>query len=74
MALVITLDKTYIYNTIKWYFDNRDKVFQQFTGIPMDTNCAPLLADLSLYTYKVEFIQKLLQKKKTLEVTFNPTF
>jgi hypothetical protein len=25
-----------------------DQVFQQFVGIPMGTNCAPLLADLFL--------------------------
>ena len=27
------------------------KVFQQIVGIPMGTNCAPLLADISLYSY-----------------------
>jgi hypothetical protein len=26
-----------------------DQVFQQSVGIPMDTNCAPLFADLFLY-------------------------
>jgi hypothetical protein len=26
-----------------------DQVFQQSFGIPMDTNCAPLFADLFLY-------------------------
>ena len=26
-----------------------DQVFQQTVGIPMGTNCAPLLADLFLY-------------------------
>ena len=28
-----------------------DQVFQQSIGIPMGTNCAPLLADLFLYSY-----------------------
>ena len=28
------------------------KVFQQIVGIPMGTNCAPLLADIFLYSYK----------------------
>jgi hypothetical protein len=41
-----------------------DQVFQQFVGIPMDTNCAPLLADLFLYSYEAEFVQKLLRDKK----------
>ena len=41
----------------------------------MGTNCAPLLADLFLYSYEAEFIQKLLhEKKKSLEVAFNSTF
>ena len=29
----------------------------------MGTNCAPLLADLFLYSYEVEFIQNLLHDK-----------
>jgi hypothetical protein len=36
------------------------EVVQQSVGIPMGTNCAPLLAELFLYSYKAEFIQKLL--------------
>ena len=28
------------------------KVFQQIVGIPMGTNCAPLLADIFLYSYE----------------------
>ena len=36
------------------------KVFQQLIGIPMGTTCAPLLADIFLYSYKAEFIQSLL--------------
>ena len=39
------------------------KIFQQTIGIPMGTNCAPLLADLFLYSYEAEFIQKLLHEK-----------
>ena len=35
-------------------------VFQQIFGIPMGTNCAPLLADIFLYSYEAEFIQSLL--------------
>ena len=34
-------------------------VFRQTVGIPMGTNCAPLLADLFLYSYEAEFIQSL---------------
>ena len=38
----------------------KGKVFQQITGIPMGTNCAPLLADIFLDSYEAEFIQSLL--------------
>ena len=41
-----------------------EQVFQQSVGIPMGTNCAPLLADLFLYSNEAEFVQKLLQDKK----------
>jgi hypothetical protein len=33
-----------------------DKAFQQSIGISMGTNCAPLLADLFLYSYEAKFI------------------
>jgi hypothetical protein len=38
-----------------------DLVFQQFVGIPMGSNYAPLFADLFLYSYEAEFVQKLLR-------------
>jgi hypothetical protein len=41
--------------------DNIYVVFgEHFVGIPMVTNCAPSLADLFLYSYEAEFVQKLL--------------
>merc|ERR1712148_15503 len=54
-----------INNMLEFLIDNifvmfGDQVFQQTVGIPMGTNCAPLLADLFLYSYEVDFIQKLL--------------
>ena len=52
-----------------------DQVFQQTVGIPMGTNCAPLLAHLFLYSYEAEFVQKLLRdNNKKLAVSFNHTF
>ena len=52
-----------------------DWVFQQSIGIPMGTNCALLLADLLLYSYEAEFVQKLLRdNNKTIVVSFNHTF
>jgi hypothetical protein len=50
-------------------------VFQQTVGIPIGTNCAPLPADLFLYSYEVDFIQGLLKKyEKKLARSFNFTF
>ena len=47
-------------------------VCQQIIGIPMGTNCAPLLADIFLYSYEAEFIQSLLSAgKKRLAFQFN---
>jgi hypothetical protein len=40
------------------------QVFQQSVGMPVGTNCAPLLAVLFLYLYEAEFVQKLLHEKK----------
>ena len=51
------------------------RVFQQTVGIPMGTNCDPLLADLFLYYYEADFMQELLRKKdKKLAISFNSTF
>jgi hypothetical protein len=50
-------------------------VLQQTVGIPMGTNCAPLLADLFLYSYETDFIQGLLKKnEQMLARSFNHTF
>ena len=50
-------------------------VFQQIVGIPMSTNCAPLLADIFLYSYEAEFIQSLIScGKKKIASQFNFTY
>jgi hypothetical protein len=52
-----------------------DQVFQQSVGIPLGTNCAPLLTELFLYSYEAEFVQKLSQDNyKKLAVSFHHTF
>jgi len=44
-------------------------------GIPVGTNCAPLLAYLSLHTYEADFLQGLLKNKdRKLSQTFNSSF
>ena len=40
------------------------QLFRQIVGIPMGINCAPLLADLFLYSYENEFSDKLIKAGK----------
>ena len=61
--------ETDIINMLEFLIDNifvmfGGRVFQQTVGIPMGTNCAPLLADLFLYSYEADFIQGLLKKNE----------
>ena len=50
-ALVYLLDNIFIrFGT---------KLYRQFVGIPMDTNCAPLVADLFLFCYERYFMKSL---------------
>ena len=37
------------------------RLFHQIIGIPMATNCAPLLADLFLYSYENEFLDNMIR-------------
>ena len=48
------------------------QLFRQTVGIPMGTNCAPLLADLFLYSYENESLYKLIKEgKRKLARKFN---
>ena len=54
--------QTDIINMLEFLIDNifvffGGRVFQQTVGIPMGTNCVPLLADLFLYSYEADFTQ-----------------
>jgi hypothetical protein len=65
-----------IFNMLEFLIDNifvmfGGRVFQQTAGIPMGTNYAPLLADLFLYSYEADFIQK---NEKKLARSFNFMF
>ena len=51
------------------------QLFRQMVGIPMGTNCAPLLADLLLYSYENEFLDKLIKEgKRKLARKFNLSY
>ena len=45
-------------------------VYQQIVGIPMGTNCDPLIADLFLYCYERDFMSNL-QKSKRFDLIDN---
>ena len=48
------------------------RLFRQMIGIPMGTNCAPLLADLFLYSYKNEFPDNMIRSgHRRLARSFN---
>ena len=38
-------------------------IYQQLVGIPMGTNCAPLIAELFLFCYEWNFMSKLHKSK-----------
>jgi hypothetical protein len=40
------------------------RIFQQIDAVPMDTNCAPLPADLFLYSYEADFMRGLVKKNE----------
>ena len=63
------LNSKEVIQLIKWLIDNTfvtlgDKCFKQKIGIPMDTDCAPLLANLFLYAYEYQWINKQVEKNK----------
>ena len=50
------------------------QLFRQMVGIPMGTNCAPLLAELFLYSYENEFLDKLMEGRRKLVRKFNLSY
>jgi hypothetical protein len=69
-----------VVNMVNFLIDNifvmfGGQVCRQTVGIPMGTNCAPLLADLDLCSYEASFIQDLLKRgQKKIAKSFNFTF
>ena len=63
---------TFLMENIYVQFDGM--LYQQIVGIPMGTNCAPLIADLCLYCYERDFMSDL-QKSKRFDLIdmFNDT-
>ena len=65
---------------IKFLVDNiyvrfRGQLFRHMVGIPVGTNCAPLLADLFLYSYEKDFLDTPIKKgKRKLARSFNLSY
>ena len=50
------------------------QLFRQMVGIPMGTNCAPILANLFLNSYENKFLHKLKEGKRKLARNFNLSY
>ena len=51
------------------------QLLRRMVGIPMGTNCAPLLTDVFLYSYENEFLGKLIKEgKRKLARKFNLSY
>ena len=51
-----------------------DKVFHQRVGIPMGTDCAPLLANLYLFYFEYTYMKSLMKSNMSKARTFSNTF
>ena len=77
----ITLIKARLIKLIDFLIDNiyvkfGEVIMRQNIGIPMGTDCAPLLGDLFLHYHEFQFINKMMKDKSTyyLAKMFNNTF
>ena len=56
------------------YFRFGNKLYRQIVGIPMGTNCAPLVADLFLFCYERDFMTSLFDDNQSdITEAFNST-
>ena len=55
------------------YIKVGSKVFRQQVGIPMDTDCAPLLANLFLFYYEYKYMKNLIKDNLQVAMKFNGT-
>ena len=55
------------------YINTGNHLFWQCIGISMGTNCAPLLANLFLYSYEAEYLRSTKKSNKKLAKAFNLT-
>ena len=59
MYIIITIYDTLVYLLDNIYIRFGTKLYRKTIGIPMGTNCAPLVADLFLFCYDRDFMKSL---------------
>ena len=71
----LTEDKliTYVEYLIDVYVNVGNKVYRQCVGIPMGTDCAPLLANLFLFFYEYRYMKNLIKNDIFMARRFNNT-
>ena len=72
-------DETLICRMVDFLIDNiyikiGNHLFRECIGIPMRRNCAPLLSNMLLYSYEVEFLRSMNKSNKKLAKAFNLTY
>lgn len=73
------MDKYDVCASLTFLIDNifvrvGEKVYKQIIGIPMGTNCAPLIADLFLFCYEKDFMLSLdIDTQEDIILAFNNT-
>ena len=75
----INVDKSQLIIMINYLVDNiyvsvGNKIFRQRIGIPMGTDCAPLLANLYLFRLEYKFMKNLLKTNMSKARLFSNTF
>ncbi len=56
------------------FFSVGDEVFRQIVGIPMGVDPAPFMANLYLYCYEFDMMEKLTKEDRGIALKFNKTF
>ena len=70
----MTFIQKQIPNKLKRMTRKKNKLYRQVVGIPMGTNCAPLVADLFLFCYERDFMMSLYDDKQADVIdAFNTT-
>ena len=72
----ISVTESQLVQYVEYLIDNifiqvSDRVYKQVVGIPMGTDCAPLLANLFLFRYEYKFIKETLRNNPYKARKFN---